>query len=93
MVTRVYPPQVLISGYAYGGLSEIPEREYHTAAMAQTVASEVGIFGFKPTVLTEMLAGKRIDCSAKISSYMRVFSGEVSPFDLEPGMQVGKYSG
>ncbi|GJP47352.1 hypothetical protein CLOM_g6553 [Closterium sp. NIES-68] len=80
--------QILISGYAYGGLSEVPYAQYHTAAMAQTIAGEVGIFGHPPAVMAELLAGKRVEVGGKLSSYMRVFSGECSPDDLETALQL-----
>ncbi|CAI5511991.1 unnamed protein product [Closterium sp. Naga37s-1] len=80
--------QILISGYAYGGLSEVSEAEYYTAAMAQSIAGEAGIFGHPPAVMAELLAGKRVEVGGKLSSYMRVFSGECSPDDLETALQL-----
>ncbi|CAI5494153.1 unnamed protein product [Closterium sp. Naga37s-1] len=80
--------QILISGYAYGGLSEVSEADYYTAAMAQSIAGEAGIFGHPPAVMAELLAGKRMEVGGKLSSYMRVFSGECSPDDLETALQL-----
>ncbi|CAI5966630.1 unnamed protein product [Closterium sp. NIES-65] len=80
--------QILISGYAYGGLSEVSEADYYTAAMAQSIAGEAGIFGHPPAVMAELLAGKRVEVGGKLSSYMRVFSGECSPDDLETALQL-----
>ncbi|CAI7928020.1 unnamed protein product [Closterium sp. NIES-54] len=80
--------QILISGYAYGGLSEVSEVDYYTAAMAQSIAGEAGIFGHPPAVMAELLAGKRVEVGGKLSSYMRVFSGECSPDDLETALQL-----
>ncbi|CAI5457717.1 unnamed protein product [Closterium sp. Yama58-4] len=80
--------QILISGYAYGGLSEVSEADYYTAAMAQSIAGEAGVFGHPPAVMAELLAGKRVEVGGKLSSYMRVFSGECSPDDLETALQL-----
>lgn len=80
--------QVLISGYAYGGLSEAPEGDHHSYAMAQVLAGEVGIYGHPPSVLSDMLAGKRADVAARLSAYTRTFSADCSPADLETGLQL-----
>eukprot|EP00897_Mesotaenium_endlicherianum_P008456 jgi/Mesen1/7639/ME000004S07907 len=80
--------QVLISGYAYGGLSEVPEESYHTCAMATTIAGEMGIYGHKPIALAEMLAGKRADVSVKVAAYTRTFGADCSPADLETALQM-----
>lgn len=79
---------MLISGYAYGGLSEVPEKDYFTCALSQSIAEEVGIVGHKPALLREMLAGKRVELSVKVGTYMRVISGDVSPADLEVAFQL-----
>lgn len=56
--------------------------------MSSTIAEEIGIFGYKPTVMTDMLAGKRAEVGTKIGAYMRSFSGDCSPSDLETALQV-----
>lgn len=60
--------------------------------MSSTIAGEIGIFGYKPTVLTDMLAGKRAEVGTKIGAYMRSFSGDCSPSDLETALQVCFFS-
>lgn len=80
--------QVLFTGFAYGGLSELPENDYISCSMGSTIAGEIGMFGYKPSVLMDMLAGKRAEIGTKIGAYMRTFSGDCSPSDLETGLQL-----
>lgn len=80
--------QVLFTGFSYGGLSELPESEYFSCSMGSTIAGEIGVFGHKPSVLMEMLAGKRVEVGTKLGAYMRNFSGDCSPSDLETALQV-----
>ncbi|KAG4999141.1 hypothetical protein JHK87_020213 [Glycine soja] len=53
--------QVIFTGYSYGGLSELPENEYFSCSMGPTIAGEIGVFGYRPSVLMDMLAGKRAE--------------------------------
>ncbi|KAI4380729.1 hypothetical protein MLD38_006890 [Melastoma candidum] len=80
--------QVLFSGFSYGGLSEISENNYFSCSMGSTIAGEIGIFGYSPSVLIEMLAGKRTEVGTKLGAYMRNFSGDCSPADLETALQL-----
>ncbi|MCL7048539.1 hypothetical protein MKW94_026371 [Papaver nudicaule] len=80
--------QVLFTGFTYGGLSELPESEYFSCSMGSTIAGEIGVFGYKPSVLMDMLAGKRAEVSTRIGAYMRSFSGDCSPYDLETALQL-----
>ncbi|KAL4571854.1 hypothetical protein LXL04_018620 [Taraxacum kok-saghyz] len=80
--------QVLFTGYAYGGLSELPEDEYFSCSMSSTIAGEIGIFGYRPSVLLDMLAGKRAEIGTKLGAYMRTFFGDCSPTDLETAFQL-----
>ncbi|KAL2930027.1 Zinc protease PQQL-like [Bienertia sinuspersici] len=80
--------QVLISGYSYGGLSELSESDYFSCSMGSTIAGEIGIFGHKPSVLMDMLAGKRAEVGTKLGPYMRSFSADCSPTDLETALQL-----
>ena len=56
--------------------------------MGSTIAGEIGVFGYRPSVLMDMLAGKRAEVGTKLGAYMRTFSGDCSPSDLETGLQV-----
>ncbi|KAK0571738.1 hypothetical protein LWI29_020838 [Acer saccharum] len=80
--------QVLFTGFSYGGLSELPESEYFSCSMGSTIAGEIGVFGYKPSVLMDMLAGKRVEVGTKLGAYMRTFSGDCSPSDLETALQL-----
>ncbi|XP_047252548.1 zinc protease PQQL-like isoform X2 [Capsicum annuum] len=80
--------QVLFTGFSYGGLSELPENEYFSCSMGSTIAGEIGIFGYRPSVLMDMLAGKRAEVGTKLGAYMRTFSGDCSPSDLETALQL-----
>ncbi|KAM7276034.1 hypothetical protein ACFE04_017900 [Oxalis oulophora] len=86
--TDFFDDQVLFTGFSYGGLSELPEDEYFSCSMASTIAGEIGVFGYRPSVLMDMLAGKRVEVGAKLGPYMRTFSGDCSPSDLETALQL-----
>ncbi|CAM6103151.1 unnamed protein product [Calypogeia fissa] len=80
--------QVLINGYTYGGLSEVLESEFLSCSMGSTIAGEIGVFGHRPPMLLDMLAGKRAEVGTKVGAYMRTFSGDCSPADLETALQL-----
>ena len=42
--------QVLLTAFAPGGLTEAEEADFKTYSMANTLAQELGPFGFKPEV-------------------------------------------
>ncbi|MCL7051786.1 hypothetical protein MKW94_023889, partial [Papaver nudicaule] len=79
--------QVLFTGFTYGGFSELSESEYSSCSMGSIIAEEIGVFGYRPSVLKDMLAGKRAKVSPRIGAYMRSFSGDCSPSDLETALQ------
>ncbi|XP_057536975.1 zinc protease PQQL-like isoform X1 [Amaranthus tricolor] len=80
--------QVIFKGYAYGGYSELLENEYHSCMLSSSIAGEIGQFGYKPTVLEDMLAGKRASVSTELGAYTRSFIGDCSPSDLETALQL-----
>lgn len=86
--TDFFNDQVLFTGFSYGGLSELEEYEYVSCSMGPTIAGEIGVFGHRPSVLTDMLAGKRAEVGTSIGAYMRSFSGDCSPSDLETALQL-----
>ncbi|KAK6236436.1 hypothetical protein SCA6_011773 [Theobroma cacao] len=86
--TDFFDDQVLFTGFSYGGLSELPENEYFSCSMGSTIAGEIGVFGHRPSVLMDMLAGKRVEVGTKLGAYMRTFSGDCSPSDLETALQL-----
>ncbi|XVF49050.1 hypothetical protein PTKIN_Ptkin03bG0237700 [Pterospermum kingtungense] len=80
--------EVVFSGFSYGGLSELPENKYFSSLMGSKIAEEVGFFGHRPSVLMDMLAGKRVDVGAEAGQYMRSFHGDCSPLYLETALQL-----
>ncbi|XP_052199575.1 zinc protease PQQL-like isoform X2 [Diospyros lotus] len=86
--TNFLDDQVLFTGFSYGGLSELPESEYFSCSMGSTIAGEIGVFGHRPSVLMDVLAGKRAEVGTKLGAYMRTFSGDCSPSDLETALQL-----
>ncbi|KAK4483651.1 hypothetical protein RD792_010852 [Penstemon davidsonii] len=86
--TDFFDDQVLFTGFSYGGLSELQECEYFSCSMGPTIAGEIGVFGHRPSVLMDMLAGKRAEVGTKLGAYMRSFSGDCSPSDLETALQL-----
>lgn len=80
--------QVLLSGFAPGGLTEVPQATFKTCSMGNTLAQELGPFGFKPEVLADLLTGKRVQLSMSEGAYWRKFAGEDSPGDMEEGLQL-----
>ncbi|CAN6441507.1 unnamed protein product [Victoria cruziana] len=86
--TNFLDDQVLFTGFAYGGLSELSEEDYLSCSMGSTIAGEIGIFGYKPSILMDMLAGKRAEVGTKVGAYIRTFSGDCSPSDLETALQL-----
>ncbi|KAL8489686.1 hypothetical protein ACS0TY_025545 [Phlomoides rotata] len=86
--TDFFNDQILFTGFSYGGLSELQECEYFSCSMGPTIAGEIGVFGHRPSVLTDMLAGKRAEVGTSLGAYMRSFSGDCSPSDLETALQL-----
>ncbi|XP_068334934.1 zinc protease PQQL-like [Pyrus communis] len=86
--TNFLDDQVIFTGFSYGGLSELPESEYFSCSMGPTIAGEIGVYGYRPSVLMDMLAGKRAEVSPKLGAYMRSFVGDCSPSDLETALQL-----
>ncbi|XVF34974.1 hypothetical protein REPUB_Repub18cG0104500 [Reevesia pubescens] len=80
--------EVLFSGFSYGGFSELPENKYVSSLMGSEIAREVGMFGHRPSVLMDMLAGKRVGVSVEVGKYMRSFNGDCSPLYLETALQL-----
>ncbi|KAM7276427.1 hypothetical protein ACFE04_018293 [Oxalis oulophora] len=80
--------QVIFTGFSHGGLSELRENEYYSCSKASSIAAEIGVFGYKPSVLTDMLAGKRVEVDTQLDVYMRTFYGSCSPSDLETALQL-----
>lgn len=63
--------EVLFSGVAHGGRTELPPDKAPSALMSVTVAEELGIFGVKPSKAMDMLTGKRVSLGLSIEAYDR----------------------
>ena len=80
--------QVIFKGYSYEGYSQLVESEYLSCLLSSSIAGEIGKFGYKPTVLVDILAGKRASVSTNLGAYTRSFIGDCSPSDFETALQV-----
>ncbi|MED6202307.1 hypothetical protein PIB30_104029, partial [Stylosanthes scabra] len=58
--------KVIFTGYSYGGLSNLPESEYFSCSMEATIPGEIGVVGYRPSVVMGMLADKRAEVGTKI---------------------------
>ncbi|KAJ9546875.1 hypothetical protein OSB04_019418 [Centaurea solstitialis] len=74
-------------GNAFGGLSEVPENDYMSCLYGETIAKRIGLFGFKPSVLADMLDGKDVRADTGVGHYMRSFSGSCSSTHLKTALQ------
>ena len=63
--------EVLFSGIAHGGRTELSPEKAPSARMSVTVAEELGIFGIKPSKAMDMLTGKRVNLGLSIEAYDR----------------------
>jgi predicted Zn-dependent peptidase len=86
--TNFLDDQVLVRCFARGGMSEVSRAEHLDSLYANTIASELGMYGFKPEVLHDIMAGKRCEMSAKTGTYTRRVDGDTSPTDIESGLQL-----
>lgn len=86
--TEFNDDEILVRGFAYGGISEIDENDHYTCKMGRSFASEIGIYGHKPQILNELLAGKIIQGTLTLGYYTRSFDVDCSKSDLETALQV-----
>lgn len=63
--------ELLFSGTARGGRTELSPDKAPSALMSVTVAEELGIFGVKPSKAMDMLTGKRVSLGLTIEAYHR----------------------
>ncbi|CAL5222596.1 g4987 [Coccomyxa viridis] len=87
-VTEFMDDQILMTGFAPGGLSQAPQSFFRTASLSAPLAQEQGIFGIKPEVMGDILMGKRCDLKTDHGAFWRRFAGEQSPENLETAMQL-----
>jgi hypothetical protein len=56
--------------------------------LASVIAGELGVFGVRPAVASDILAGKRVEIKPAEGAFWRSFSGDQSPEDLETALQL-----
>ena len=86
--TRLQDDELLLAGFARGGLSELREADCFSGLLCDLIATESGAFGCAPTELVELLAGKSVSLSTDRSLYAHRFGAECSPHDLESCLQL-----
>lgn len=78
----------MVQGFAPGGLTQCAPADVKEAAVSCMLAEDMGVFGFKPHVLMDVLAGKRASVVPSVATFWRLLSGDLSPLDLETAMQL-----
>eukprot|EP00798_Chlamydomonas_sp_ICE-L_P000547 gene547-1962_t len=100
--TNFMEDEVMLTGSAFGGLSEVPHELFytgssqdyaesdlfHNGSLSSVIAGQLGVFGYKPTMLDDILAGKRVEMDLSEGAFMRSFGGVQSPADLETAFQL-----
>ncbi|XP_039071636.1 zinc protease PQQL-like isoform X2 [Hibiscus syriacus] len=82
-----YIPEEIISIKPTPGYV-VEQKEYSNIGATELTLSNGMRVCYKSSVLMEMLAGKRVEVGTKLGAYMRTFSGDCSPSDLETALQL-----
>jgi hypothetical protein len=77
-----------MQGFAPGALTEQPLSQRANAGVAITLAEEMGVYGFKPNVMDDIITGKRVSIRSSIAAFWRTVGGDISPLDLDIAMQM-----
>ncbi|MDR6942459.1 M16 family metallopeptidase [Mucilaginibacter pocheonensis] len=80
--------QILINGYAFGGISLASDDDFTSANLAASIISNSGIAQFNQGQLDKKLAGKNVSISPYIAEVTQGVSGSSSPADFETAMQL-----
>ncbi len=80
--------QVLLSSYALGGESVVPESDYREAQLAASLVGIGGMGGLNPVDLSRLLSGKLAQVSPTVDTYTEGTTGQASPRDLETALQL-----
>ncbi|CAM9657172.1 unnamed protein product [Chrysoparadoxa australica] len=83
-----FDDEVLYTAQAHGGLTELPEDDYPSGKMAVRIAEQFGEFDVHPSLLGDLLSGKRLTLATSIDQYDRTISGECGRDDLEASLQL-----
>lgn len=77
-----------MQGFAPGALTEQPLAQRANAGIAVTLAEEMGVYGFKPNVMDDIISGKRVSIRSSIATFWRTLGGDISPLDMDIAMQM-----
>ncbi|MDP4209026.1 MAG: insulinase family protein [Bacteroidota bacterium] len=86
--TDLKDDELLLNGFSAGGISNVKNPDVVSSWFLSGVVSEMGIAGFSRTDLNKMLAGKRVSIYPGISDERDNIRGNMSPKDLETGLQL-----
>ena len=76
------------SAFAWQGLSQLPPDRLMGGRLSMTVAEELGWAGIPRTELLDLLAGLKLSANPSVGAYSRSVTGDCSPSDLEPLLQL-----
>lgn len=80
--------EVLLTGFAAGGLSEEGPQRFLHCSLARVVANQLGVFGLRPHEVGDVLAGRRVALDVSAAAYCRAFAGLQSRQHLDTAMQL-----
>lgn len=84
--------EVVLSGFAPGGLSLVPEAQFTSARLASQLAREQGVGEFDRTALSKALAGKLAGVGLSLGEFEQGVGGGASPLDLDTMFQLAYLS-
>lgn len=86
--TDIKEDELMITGWADGGLSALDDAELVSADFMGDAVSFMGLGNFSRNDLTKLLAGKRAMVSIMLSDEQDMISSRTSPKDLETALQL-----
>lgn len=80
--------QVMMRAFSAGGHSLVPDQDYLSALMADSILGQSGLGSYDLIQLQKKLSGKVVSVGASISEQFEGLSGSASPKDLETWFQL-----
>jgi zinc protease len=80
--------ELYMQAYSIGGYSAADNSTIPSAQVMGSVVNEMGVGNFSRTDLNKMMAGKRVSVNPSIFGDREGLSGNMSPKDLETGLQL-----
>jgi zinc protease len=80
--------QIIFTGWAKGGLANVPEAEYRNASLMTNLVGTSGVGGLSPVDLGKMLSGQIANASLSMGPYTHGASGSATPKDIETSLQL-----